>query len=77
TQNDSVVKKVVDTMTKLGLTPRLIKSGGGSDTNIFNAKGISTVNLGMGAEDVHTDEEYVPVQELSNMAQLLVELVKI
>jgi len=76
-ENDPVVKKVVDTMTKLGLTPRLIKSGGGSDTNVFNAKGISTVNLGMGAEDVHTDDEYVPVQELANMAQLLVELVKI
>lgn len=75
-EDEPVVRKIVEAIEKIGLTPRLIKSGGGSDTNVFNTKGIATVNLGMGAEDVHTDDEYVPAQELVNMAELLVELVK-
>ncbi len=76
TENDEVVRRAIDALDRLGIPHRLIKSGGGSDTNVFNAMGINAVNLGMGAEYVHTTEEYVPVAELKNLANLLVELVK-
>lgn len=77
TDNDEVVKRVIDALDRLGLSHKLIRSGGGSDTNVFNAIGINAVNLGMGAEYVHTTDEYIPMAELKNLASLLVELVKV
>ncbi|HZD59566.1 MAG TPA: M20/M25/M40 family metallo-hydrolase [Anaerolineae bacterium] len=76
-ENDLVVRKVMEALTKLGIEPVLTQTGGGSDTNVFNSKGIQAVNLSMGAEQVHTEDEYLPVAELENVAKLLVELVRV
>ncbi|MDI6715946.1 MAG: M20/M25/M40 family metallo-hydrolase [Actinomycetota bacterium] len=77
TGDDPVVKNVMDKMLAVGITPRLEKSGGGSDTNVFNSKGISAVNLGVGYDHVHTTDEYMPISEMVKLANLLVELVKV
>lgn len=77
TESDEVVKRVIGALNRLGISYNLIKSGGGSDTNIFNAMGINAVNLGIGVEFVHTTDEYIPIAELRNLAMLLVELVKV
>lgn len=74
---DEIVKKTKAAMTSLGVKPVLTKSGGGSDTNVFNTKGISAVNLGVGYEHVHTTDEFMPIAELVNLARLLVELVRV
>lgn len=76
-ESDAVVKRVMNAVSAIGLTPKLIHSGGGSDTNVFNSKGVPAANLSMGAEDVHTTHEHVPVAELVNLAKLLVEVVRV
>jgi len=48
----------------VGLEPRLGATGGGSDVNVFNAKGLPSVNLDIGFEDVHTSAERMPVDRL-------------
>jgi len=52
-----------------------MKSGGGSDTNIYNGKGISSVNLGIGMSKVHTKEEFIKVEDMVGCTKLLLSIV--
>ena len=75
-KEDVSVKIAVKAAQNLGLTPRLEKTGGGSDANVFNQVGIQTANLGIGMRKVHTKEEYIAVEDLVNNARYLVEIIK-
>lgn len=55
------------------LTPE--KSGGGSDANIFNAHGITTVILGTGMQSVHTTNEYIHLEDMVQTVQLIMEII--
>ncbi|GAB6156927.1 M20/M25/M40 family metallo-hydrolase [Desulfotomaculum varum] len=61
---------------KLGLKPLLGQTGGGSDANIFNGRGIVCANLGIGMSKVHTTEEFISEENLVTNARLMVEIVK-
>ncbi|ACB85466.1 M20/M25/M40 family metallo-hydrolase [Natranaerobius thermophilus] len=76
-QKDEVVQHCLNALNKVGLQPKYEATGGGSDANIFNANGIETVNLGMGYEKVHTTDEYIPVKELENAADLAYYLITV
>ncbi len=56
---------------------RLVSSGGGSDANIFNNLGIACANLGIGMKKVHTTEEFIKVEDLVNIARLLLEIIRL
>jgi tripeptide aminopeptidase len=49
---------------KAGLSLYRVKSGGGSDTNILNAKGVPSVNLSVGMQEVHTVHEWIRISDL-------------
>lgn len=49
-------------------------SGGGSDANIFQNKGIPIITLGIGYEGAHTLQESIAIQELENLTRLLITL---
>ena len=51
-------------MKSCRVTPSHIITGGGSDANIFNKKGIKTINLSTGMQKVHTNEEYILLKDL-------------
>jgi tripeptide aminopeptidase len=51
-------------------------AGGGSDANIFNAQGIETVILGTGMNKVHSVDEEVRVEDMVQVAHLLVEIIR-
>ncbi|MGB9803301.1 M20/M25/M40 family metallo-hydrolase [Desulfofundulus sp.] len=61
----------------LGLVSRLVKTGGGSDANIFNARGITCVNLGIGMQKVHTTEEFIRIDDLVTNARYLLEIIRV
>ncbi|HEY3373881.1 MAG TPA: M20/M25/M40 family metallo-hydrolase [Candidatus Aquicultor sp.] len=71
-----IIKRSVAAVERLGLTPNLIKSGGGSDANVFSKKGLNAVNLGVGFMNVHSNQEHVAVSELVNLSRLLIELAR-
>jgi len=58
-------------LRELGLAPRIIASGGGSDVNVYNAGGLPSVNLSNGTEQIHTPDEYLPVARLHDAYRLL------
>lgn len=61
-------------LMNMGIKPRVVSTGGGSDINIFNAKGKMAVNLSSGMENVHTNKEYVKVSQLERLAALILEI---
>ena len=50
-------------------------SGGGSDANVFNQKGLTAVNISTGMEKAHTKEEQMAVKNLEQCATLLWDIV--
>jgi tripeptide aminopeptidase len=54
----------------VGLEPKFVAGGGGSDANVFNARGIPSIVLGCGFEKLHTTEERIAVASLVKLAEL-------
>jgi tripeptide aminopeptidase len=69
------VRIAMAALSSLGVEPRIVQSGGGSDVNVYNAKGLPSVNLSVGMEKVHTPDEYLPVSRLDDAYRLLHALV--
>ncbi len=61
----------------VGLTPRLVETGGGSDVNIFNMHGIEAVNLSVGYHEIHTSDEHIAVADLERAARLVEALLRV
>lgn len=59
-----------------GLDLILESTGGGSDTNIINGKGIQAVDISVGMDKVHSVEEQICIDDLVKAAQFLVSIIK-
>lgn len=62
--NHPIVEEVIEACRAVGLQPETIGSGGGSDANVFNEKGIPTVNLAMGMDKVHSTQERLSLEDM-------------
>jgi len=58
-----------EALRKIGLEPRLLASGGGTDGNIFATKGIAAVVVGLGGEHFHTKSETLSIPHMLNAAR--------
>lgn len=76
-EDEPVVKRALKAGQKLGLEMQTVKTGGGSDANIFNEKGIKTAVLGTGMQKVHTKEEFIKISDLILGAKLLLQILTI
>lgn len=76
-ENHELVKSVKLACKNLGFDSSTTTSGGGSDTNIFNANGIEAINLAIGERMPHTLEEHLHIKDLENAARLALEIIKI
>ncbi|CCO12002.2 M20/M25/M40 family metallo-hydrolase [Carnobacterium maltaromaticum] len=76
TKESKTVKLAAEAITKINRTPNYDISGGGSDANVFNAKGKETANLSIGYEKIHTVHEMIPIIELKKAVELAYQLVK-
>lgn len=61
-------------LERLGLPVTLGTTGGGSDANDLNNRGLPTVVLGTGMAKAHTVEEHIAVADLVSLSQVVVEL---
>ncbi len=60
---------------RIGVPARFKSTGGGSDANIFNSRGIPAVVLSCGYEKVHTTEERIALKQLALLAEWVVAIV--
>lgn len=75
-EHADIVKKAITACDAIGLKPYTASSGGGSDTNIFNANGFSAINLGIGEKKPHTLEEHLHIKDLVATSELVLELIR-
>jgi len=54
-------------LAEAGLEARLIGGGGGSDANVFNARGLPALTLGVGFERVHSPQECIRLERLEQL----------
>jgi tripeptide aminopeptidase len=64
-------------LAEIGLDERLIGGGGGSDSNVFNARGLPAVTLGVGFEHVHSPCEQIKLADMERMYHLAHALVRV
>ncbi|MCF0175662.1 MAG: M20/M25/M40 family metallo-hydrolase [Bacteroidales bacterium] len=58
----------------LGLEPSPQPSMGGSDANALNAKGIPTMNIGVGAQNPHGNDEFILYEDLQAASDIAYKL---
>lgn len=63
-------------LRQMGIEPEHITTGGGSDVNVFNRKGLASVNLAVGMEKVHTPDEFITVASLHDVHRLMLNLLE-
>ena len=72
----SIVRLVTGAAASLGRTCPTRSTGGGSDANVFVARGLEVANLACGMRDIHTVNEWVDVKDLVATAELVVETIR-
>src|SRR5699024_2628400 len=75
-EDDQVVQVAKKAVTALGKTPQVTTSGGGSDANHMSGKGIPTINLAVGYENIHTKSEKINISNLVEVPLLMYEIIK-
>jgi tripeptide aminopeptidase len=73
-ENEELIKDVEKIMKKLNINVEKISSGGGSDANILNEKGLKAVNLGFGGNHAHTLKENLKIDDFIKLGELTYKL---
>ncbi len=73
--NHPVVAAAIAAVKKLGWTPMIKASGGGTDANIYAEHGIYCAIISTGMADVHTPDEHIAIEDMANGARLLQEII--
>jgi tripeptide aminopeptidase len=76
TESDTTVARLSAACRAVGVEPRLVPTGGGSDVNILNALGKQIVNLSTGMASVHTVDEHVALSDMAACAEIVLEFIR-
>lgn len=71
-----IAKLVTKAIEGIGQKAELKSSGGGSDANILNGNGITTLNLAIGMNNVHTTSENIAIDSLVKSAELVAAIIQ-
>jgi tripeptide aminopeptidase len=74
--DSQIIKQINKAITDADLKPLKSISKGGSDANSFNENGIQAINLGIGAQNPHSNDEFILLNDLQNAYRIAHELVK-
>ena len=75
-EDSEVYSETINVLKKVGLIPSPKISLGGSDANSLNANGIESINLGIGAQNPHSNDEFIFIEDLIKTAEIAMELVR-
>jgi tripeptide aminopeptidase len=74
-QNDPAIRLIDRAAAAIGLQLEYKSAGGGSDANIFNGHGLQTAIIATGMTHVHSTDEQVDLQDMVDLARLLIALI--
>jgi tripeptide aminopeptidase len=72
----AIYKDVSAVMAKVKLKPVPVASLAGSDANSLNGRGIQAINLGIGAQNPHANDEFILKADLEKSSEIALELMK-
>jgi tripeptide aminopeptidase len=72
---DTIMRLAADVLRAVGLEPNPISYLGGSDANMLNGKGVPAMNLGIGAQNPHGNDEFILLEDLQKSAEIAMELI--
>ncbi|MCR4440833.1 MAG: M20/M25/M40 family metallo-hydrolase [Peptococcaceae bacterium] len=75
-EEDPLIQLAKRAGKRTGLETRVVFSGGGSDINFFNERGLKTVNLATGMNRVHTTEEEISIKDLVDTARFVAVIIE-
>lgn len=75
-KDNQVFKEITRVINKVNLKPEPKISLGGSDANSLNELGIPSVNIGIGAQNPHSNDEFVFIEDMIKSAEIAMELIK-
>lgn len=70
-----VCREIERALHAAGLEPERVFSSGGSDANWFNSRGLQTVNIGIGAQNPHANDEFVLLEDLAAVSRIASSLI--
>jgi tripeptide aminopeptidase len=73
--DSAVYQRLSRAISATGLTPTPSVSAGGSDANSLNALGIPTINIGIGAQNPHGNDEVVYFDDMMNNVRIALNLI--
>lgn len=74
-QDREPVRRAARAAASIGVPVRYKATGGGSDANYFNSRGIPTVVLSCGYEKAHTTDERIPLKQLELLAEWVLAII--
>jgi len=74
--NTPMVRTAMNAIAAVGLSPRTNVMTGGTDASVYNARGIETVVVGIGAQNEHSTEESIAVSEMDKAVDILIEMLR-
>lgn len=75
--SSTVVRIAQEASRNLGLNPELRTTLGGSDANVFNAKGVPSIVIATGMQKIHTHDEHISRADLIKTAELSLEILRV
>jgi tripeptide aminopeptidase len=75
-QDADIYQVILRVMKKVGLDPDPVASLAGSDANSLNGRGIQAINLGIGAQNPHANDEFILTADLQKSSEIALELMK-
>jgi tripeptide aminopeptidase len=76
-ENQLVVQRAAAVLRAMGVEPRFLVSGGGSDANVFARRKLSVANLSVGYRDIHSTGEHIAVADLARAAEMVTRLLEL
>lgn len=71
-----IAQLVLGAAKAIGSEIETVSIGGGSDANVYNRRGIQSVNLGTGMRDIHTVNEWIDLADFYRCADIVLECVR-
>mgnify|MGYP000241753001 CR=1 FL=1 len=75
-ESEPVVQRALAAARACGFEPALHASGGGSDANIFNERGLPSIVVGLDYREIHSPNEYIPIASLCAATRLAEALIR-
>jgi tripeptide aminopeptidase len=71
-----IYQDVLTVMGQVGLAPVPVASLAGSDANSLNGRGVHAINLGIGAQNPHANDEYILLDDFLKSSEIALGLMK-